>query len=268
MSGSKVPSLGSDWWVNETAKYDADVFITRLNMRVAELRAEINDALANYPRTPEYFQEVLNLMKRAQAMEQEYLAWESRLPAEWLPRTVAWVDQIPGGDITKAEVCPGKVDMYGDIYIASTWNQSRVARLFISGAIVRCAAWVCSPVDYRTTPEYATAVRLCSELITEVIASIPYHLGWRVGPEGVLKGGEFTGYQNESDGFTPPKAIGGFFCMWPLFSISNTDYISDSQRQWAKGRLVYIAEQVGLNHAKVLSNVSAEEYGADESRLT
>lgn len=154
-----------------------------------------------------------------------------------------------------AEVFPGKVDMYSDVSIAHMWNQLRVARFFASGAIVRCAAWISSPVDYRTTPEYAQAVRLCADLVTDIIASTPYHLGWRVGHGGVLKSGDFASFMSGDSGVTSAKAIGGFFMMWPLFAISNTDFISDSQRAWAKGRLMYVSETLGLNHAKVLSNV-------------
>ena len=54
-------------------------------------------------------------------MEKQYLQWESLLPEYLKPKTIAWVDQIPGGDITKAEVCPGKVDVYQDIRIATMW---------------------------------------------------------------------------------------------------------------------------------------------------
>jgi hypothetical protein len=257
MSASKSPQLGSEWWIAEAAKDEAGVFTTRLNLRVAELRAEINTALATFPRTPEYFQKILNFMRRAQAMEQEYLAWEDSLSDNWRPHTVAWVDQVPGGDISKAEVHPGKVDMFNSVWIANIWSQSRVSRLFISGAIVRCAAWICTPVDYRTTPEYAQAVRLCVDLTTDIIASIPYKLGWRVGEGGALKKADYSGFADGSaDGINSPRAIGGFFCLWPLFSLCNTDFVSDSQRNWAKGRLIFIAETFGLNQAKILSTAS------------
>lgn len=244
--------MGSEWWMADAQRDQAAAFTMNLNLRIAELRAEVNNALGVFTRTPEWVQNVLDLMKRAQALEHEFLTWEEQLPDELRPRAVAWVDSVPGGDMTKADVFPGRVDMYDDIWVSGLWNSSRIARLFISGTIVRCAAWVCSPVDYRTTPEYATAVRLCVDIITDVIASIPYNLGWRVGPTGELRP---TSANGESDAASCPKSIGGFFCIWPLFSISNTDYISDSQRTWAKGRLVYISEILGLNHAKVLSKV-------------
>ena len=44
--------------------------------------------------------------------------------------------------------------------------------------------------------------------------------------------------------------------MYPLLSIMCTDYITDSQRAWARGRLLFISDVIGLNHARVLSSVS------------
>lgn len=248
--------MGTAWWTTDTEKDEIGMFVVTINCRVAEMRFELNHVLSTSPRTPQYFEVVGDIMRRFQELERECQEWEARLPDEWRPRTVAWGDPIPGGDLTKAEVFPGRVDMYSDVTVANLWNQLRIARLFISGAIVRCAAWICAPVDYRTTPEYAQAVRLCGDLITDVITSTPYHLGWRVGQGGMIKSGEFSSFMAGDHGITSAKAIGGFFMMWPLFSISNTDYISDSQRVWAKGRLVFISEMLGLNHAKVLSNVS------------
>ncbi|KAK6579926.1 hypothetical protein PZA11_007634 [Diplocarpon coronariae] len=253
LSGSKPLTNGTEWWTPDMGRDEIGMFVTMLGCRVAEMRSELNHALSSFPRTPDYSQQLTSIMKRFEDLERGCVDWEARLPEEWRPRTVAWVDHVLDGDITKAEVFPGRVDMYTDVTIANIWNQFRIARLFISGAVVRCAAWICAPVDYRTTPEYAHAVRLCGDLVTDVIAGTPYLLGWRVGQSGILRSENFSSWSEES-GATTAKAIGGFFVMWPLFSISNTDYISDSQRVWAKARLLYVSEILGLNHAKVLSN--------------
>jgi hypothetical protein len=256
MSGSKAPSLGTEWWVSDAGKDERiRTFLPSLSLRIAELRADINVVLTTCPHSPEHFPQVTAFIKRANALEAEYQEWEATLPDSIRPRTAAWIDHVPGGDIMKAEVCPGKFDMYSDIWIANMWNTARVARLFIAGVVVRCAAWICSPVDYRTTPEYATAGRLSADLMTDLISSIPYHLGWRVNEHGVLKGGQSDTFSGD-EGFDSPKALGGYFCMWPLFCATNSDFVSDSQRQWSKGRLLYISEILGLNQAKVLANVS------------
>ncbi|TVY42684.1 White-opaque regulator [Lachnellula subtilissima] len=251
MTASKVPAGGADWWCTDSPGED---FIVRLNIAVATLRSEIHAALADWPRTPEYFQKATEFIRRARIMEKQYLQWEALLPEYLKPKTIAWVDQIPGGDITRAEVCPGKVDVYQDIRIATMWNHTRILRLYISGTIVRCAAWIRSPLDYRTAPEYSTESRLCHDLITETIASIPFFLGWRVGQGG---GGSPAGEQPNGaarfKNFFSPSGAAAFFAIWPLFSISTTDSITDLQRAWVKGRLVFISEVIGLSHAKVLS---------------
>lgn len=246
--------LGTDWWICDAGKDERiRTYLPGLSLRIAELRADINTVLTTCPHEPEYFPQVNAFIKRAQALEAEYLEWEAALPDSIRPRTATWVDNV--GDLSKAELYPGKVDMYSDIWIANMWNAARVARLFIAGVIVRCAAWICSPVDYRTTAEFANAGRLSADLMSDVIASIPYHLGWRINENGVLKGGQ-SDVSNGEEGFEAPKALGGYFCMWPLFCATNSDFVTDSQRQWAKGRLLYISETLGLNQAKVLSNVS------------
>jgi len=230
--------------MSDSSTDEVGLFFMKFSLRLAELRCEINEALETYPRTPDGFRNVLSLMRRLQAMEQEYLIWEAQVPDDMMPRTVAWVDNIPGGDISKAEVCPGKVDVYSDMWLANMWNYLRLTRLLISGAIVRCAAWMCSPVDYRTTPEYAQSARLSVDIVTDIIASVPYQLGWSL------------------DGRTDPEsknsmALGGVFSMFHLFSAGNMDYISDAQRKWVKGRLIYIATTYGINQARSLSTVSS-----------
>jgi len=157
----------------------------------------------------------------------------------------------------KAEVYPGRVDMYDDLFIANTWNHARVSRLFISGLIVRCAAWVCHPVDYRTTPEYATCARLGVDMVVDILASIPYHLGWRLDQHGALQAGDLSGFDSGTDDFTSPRALGGFFVIWPLFCCSSSDYTTDAQRTWIRGRMNLIADVMGLNQAKVIAAVSS-----------
>jgi hypothetical protein len=256
MSASRPPILGVDWWVIESPT-DRGVFIVRLLLRVAQLRAEINHCLGSYPHTPDYFQKVLDLMRRAQGMEQEFQEWMNSIPEAWQVKTAAWVDSVPGGDITKSDVCPGKVDTYRDIFIAAMWNHARVCRLFLAGQVVRCAAWVCSPIDYRTTPEYAASARIGVDMVTDIIASVPFLLGWRVDHDGQLEVGDLSGFTSGDENITSAKALGGFFLTWPLFCAACSDYATDSQRQWIKGRMNLISDVLGMNQAKTIGSVSS-----------
>lgn len=241
--------LGADWWCADAQKDEGAAFVNRLNLQVAELRGDLNRILMSHPRSPETTELVNEIMHRALELEQEYQRWEETQTKQ----TVAWVDNIPGGDITKADVCPGRVDLYADVFVCSSWNFSRVSRIFIAAIIIRCAAWTCYPVDYRTTPEYAQMSRLGQEMISDIIASVPFMFGWHLDAEGRLKPGDpMSG--NDATGV---KALGGVYTIWPLLSVSCSDFTTDSQRLWVKGRFKFISEVMGLNQAKVVSCVSS-----------
>jgi len=186
-------------------------------------------------------------MRRAQALEREFVLWEDTIPDHLRVSTVAWVDSVPGGDLMRADVCPGKVDMYPDMFVATMWNSARISRIFLAVIIIRCAAWVCFPVDYRTTPEYAQYSRVGQDMITNIIASIPFHLGCTF-EDGTIKTRDDAGL------------IGGFFCIWPLICASCSDFTTDAQRLWIKGRFKFISETMGMNQAKVVGSVSHPLY--------
>lgn len=240
--------LGTDWWCADAQKDEGSAFVNKLNLEVAELRGDLNRILMSHPRSAETNTLVSEIMHRALEMEQEYQRWEETQTKE----TVAWVDNVPGGDITKADVCPGRVDLYPDVFSCSAWNFARVSRIFIASIVIRCAAWLCYPVDYRTTPEYAQMSRMGQEMICDIIASVPFMFGWHLDSEGRLKPGDVMGGGEDVMGV---KALGGAYMIWPLLSISCSDFTTDSQRLWIKGRFRFISDVMGLNQAKVVSCV-------------
>jgi hypothetical protein len=253
MTSAKLPKGGTDWWTTDD-EGDYGSTITNMKLRLATLRYEMNVTLSVYSREPEHYAKIADIMRRAETIETECQAWEASLPEWWHPQTVAWVDNIAGMDFGRSEVCPGKIEAYHNIWVATFWNHARVARIAASGIIVRCTAWMCSPVDYRTTPEYAHAQRLCLDLVTDIISSMPFLLGWNIG-KGSSASANTPSFEAGFEAFTNPKPIGGFFALWPLFVVSTADYCTDSQRTWAKARMFHIADHLGLNHSKVLANV-------------
>lgn len=118
----------------------------------------------------------------------------------------------------------------------------------LAGDIVRASAWLCpSFKDYRTTPEFTTAVRVSKSLIEDVIASVPYFLG-DGRPE--TRGENVQGGRGSIIGTT---AL-GLFITWPLMVLNMSDYSTDRQRRWAVGRLRYVAD-LGIGQAHLFSNV-------------
>jgi hypothetical protein len=223
--------MGADWWVDDAVIDPTAAECQRLGLKAGELRGEITRLMASVTRTPENAELVQNLMHRAQALDDELAAWMHSVPKAWQFRTLCWQLHslaVPdGGDYTKAEVFPGRVDMYSDFWVAAMWNQARTTRLVLMSIAVRCAAWVCSPVDYRTTPEYATAARVCTDTITDILASVPYHLGWHAKRRDLFARNDTTDFAcGEEYGM---KGLAGYFLTWPLACVLTQDYSTDAR---------------------------------------
>lgn len=240
--------------MSDAVKSAAAASCQSINIKAGELRAEVTKLMTTLARTPENIELMLALIRRAQLIDQEAVMWLKDLPPGWRHKTVAWEDNVPGGDYSKAEVFPGRVDMYPDFWIASVTNMCRTSRLIMASIIVRCAAWVCSPVDYRTTPEYATAARTCVDVMTDIIASVPYHLGWHLTRKDIIARHDLSGFACGSEEVV--KGLSGYFLTWPLACVHSQDYATDAQRAWVCGRLKYIGNELGVRYALMLSEVS------------
>ena len=254
LTSGKPPIMGVEWWISDAVSNESAAKCQRLAIKTGELRAEVTRLMNSLPRTPDNIERMLDMIRRAQMVDAEIVSWQENVPESWKFKTVAWEDSVPNGDYAKADVYPGKVDMYTDFYVASVWNLTRTSRLILASVIVRCAAWCCSPVDYRTTPEYATAARTCVDTITDIIASVPYHLGWHLKRKDVLQKAQLSGFACGQDDHT--KGLAGYFLTWPLACVNGQDYCTDTQRQWLFGRLKYIGDVMGVKYAHVLMQVS------------
>ncbi len=245
--------MGVDWWISDAIKDKSAASGQRINIHVAELRAEVNRLLATLPHVSENVEQVLSMMRRCQKVDEELIQWAKNLPPSFNFKTVAWEDHVPNGDYTRAEVFPGRIDAYQDLWIASVWNMMRCCRIIVASMIVRCAAWIASPLDYRTTPEYAACARTCVETITDIIASVPYQLGWFAKRKHLLESVQQSAFGcGEEDA---EKGLPGYFLTWPLTCITGQDYATEDQRAWAMGRLDFIGNQLGVRYAHMLTKV-------------
>lgn len=254
LTTGKAPAMGADWWLQDAVNDPHASNAQRLSLKTSELRAEVTATMATLSRTPENVETMRILMRRAQALDKEIADWMRNLPEMWHYKTLCWQGPIPDGEYADAEVFPGRVDIYNDFWIASVYNVARTTRLYLGSIIVRCAAWICSPVDYRTTPEYASVSRICADTISDIIASVPYHLGWHIKRRDLFKNHALSGFAcGEDDGL---KGLGGYFLTWPLATVVSQDYATDNQRAYVKGRLTYIADGLGIKYGHILSQVS------------
>ncbi|KAK1753478.1 hypothetical protein QBC47DRAFT_303598 [Echria macrotheca] len=253
LSSGETPSMGVDWWFRDAIHDENAAGCHRLNLMASELRAEVTSIMTTLARTPENVTLIRALGRRAQSLDQEISEWMRNLPESWQHKTLCWQDQVADTDIAEAEVYPGRVDIYNDFWIASVWNLARTARLILMSLTVRCAAWACSPIDYRTTPEYAWAARAAADTITDILASVPYHLNWHTKRKNLFTDEPTAFACGEEDGL---KGLAGYFLTWPLACVMIQDYLTDSQRRWVKGRLKHIGDDLGVRYAHLLAQLN------------
>ncbi|KAL5354366.1 hypothetical protein ACLOAV_000455 [Pseudogymnoascus australis] len=254
LSTGKKPDWNMDLWRSESEDGDVREVVNRLALQMAELRYEINGLMTLAERTPENVSKVQDAMRRSWEIEQMLQDWIANIPSGLRFTTVAWVESISSDQLLDSEVYPGRIDTFPDVWIGSVWTLLRVTRMFVSGAVVRCAAWLNTSVDYRTTPEYAAAARLGTDAVNDIIAGVPYHLGWKAN-KGTLQRFAVAGDNCFSfgDNQNKPRALGAYLSTWPIFSASCSDFATDAQRTWLRGRLNYITDVMGINQAGTLA---------------
>lgn len=254
MSTAKAAGMDASWWIEDAVRDRHASECQRLCIKIGELRCEVNRLLTTAPRTPDNMEIIIDVIRRCQVQDQACARWCRNLPDYFQCKTATWEDNVPNGDYTKAEVYPGRVDVYNDTWVATIWNMLRCGRIILNSIIVRCAAWVCAPVDYRTTPEYANAARTTVDIVTDVISSVPYQLGWFCKRKDLLDRANLSTFACGEDDSS--KGLSGYFMTWPLGFIHSLDYLTDSQRIWVRGRLQYIGTHLGVRYALLLTQVS------------
>jgi len=241
--------MGVDWWMEfGNNKGGMPSKCGRLNLETADLHAKIKHILTEAEHTASYIKQVLELVRKAKELEQEFKAWEAALPKNWQYTTTAWIDAVDYEDLETAQAFPGRLDEYEDISIATTLNTMRASRIILAADTVRASAWVCSPdQEYCIVPEYISSARISQEVIEDIIASVPMFLG---GPSAGKD-------QTKS---SRPGALGGqstlaLFIAWPLYVTTLSDCATEAQREWALGRLRFIGNERGIAQAITFSKV-------------
>ncbi|PFH62509.1 hypothetical protein XA68_13248 [Ophiocordyceps unilateralis] len=254
LSTGKAPNLDINWWVDDPVSLDVSSDFQKFSSRTALLKNEVNQQLGALTRTATNTRLIKELMQKCYALDKEMVDWLQELPEGLRWTTEAWEDYNPKRDYSKADAFPGRIDLYGDLWVANLWNVTRCLRIVLASLTIRLKAWIISPADYRTTPEYATVSGICVEAIADIIASVPYQLGWFCKRKDLSVRAQLSGYACGED--DTEKSLAGFFAIWPLVCVQNQDYLTDLQRIWVKGRLKCIGNQLGVRYANMLSQLN------------
>ncbi|KAF7876364.1 hypothetical protein EAF04_001457 [Stromatinia cepivora] len=252
----KVSDIPIEWnevlaTIGNQASGNLPIICNDLQAKVARARVECDKLMTSAKRTAQDFENVLNLMQRAKAIEKGYLEWAESTPADWRYKPIGWIDAIPEEKLAGSKYFPGKIDKYSELWTAHIWNLSRGSRLLNHSTIVRCAAWLCSPQDYRTTVEYEKAMIVGKEMIRDVIASVPNCLSEipKAIDEPSPSGHSFA-CGEESSAYA--KGLSALFIMWPLFSVATSDFVTKAQRTWVLGRMKYATEELGVSQGSTI----------------
>lgn len=200
---------------------------------------------------------MLEMLQRVHDLDRKIANWLTALPEDYRHTPLYWEDRLAAGtDLGRAPAFPGRVDAYHDVVAASMLNGVRASRIILASILIRCAAWICSPADYRATPEYATAVRTIRANIADIVSSVPFMMstlprGAGAGTAGGAVAGSFLCGADEQS-----KMVGGLMVSWPLSTVRTCDFTTDEQREWATGRLNSIANDLGIKYASTLAHVS------------
>ncbi len=252
IANSKPVNASIDWMAVTADDPVVQSFATA-NLKMAQLRADNDMTNAAKVRTAENIEKVLKLLRRAEALDQQYLDWIKALPSAWKIKTVAWIEgEVP--DLMNSVIHPGRVDAYGELWMAYKYNIVRGCRIFIWTTILRCIAWLGDQGDYRLTPEFTRASQICRQLIEDIVASVPYFFGWNRGKDPAM-----ADRSNFACGINDPtsvKPLAGIFAMWPIFVAASSDFATPSQRIFLRGRLKTIADMMGINQALIMFQAS------------
>lgn len=246
--------MGVNWWTRDTDLHDpTGARFQRFCLEISEIRAEVTKMMAALPRHGHGMDLMLEMLRKTQDLDRNIDNWLAKLPEEYQYKTLYFEDNVQGA-LEDAPVFPGRVDVYHDLVTAALRNGMRSSRIILASLIIRIAAWICSPADYRLTPEYKTAVGTIRANIEDVVSSVPFILSTynkghrsRLGPNA---GSFLCGADQQS------KMVGGMTVSWSLSTIRTCDFTTDEQRAWAIGRLNYIAFGLGIRYAATLADVS------------
>ncbi|KAG4428902.1 hypothetical protein IFR05_015616 [Cadophora sp. M221] len=222
-------------------------------MRVPQLQAWANDIL---PRSSLEIDTstTSELLQSAENLDRELANWAFRVPEQWFHKTVTRLRHHQSSWTNKSAFVPEQIHQYPDIYVARTWNLYRVSRLILQSIILRVSC-----INNITSYSYEDRIDSINRAMVDgICASIPFLLGYDCSE---LK--QSTPVPNSlwpQSSPNKPRAChntGEFSLIWPLYLASSVPSAPESQRNWLRDQLDWIAG-AGDSHAQVLRDCKSQ----------
>ncbi|KAL3465919.1 hypothetical protein BJX64DRAFT_284853 [Aspergillus heterothallicus] len=218
--------------------------------KLADLCAGIKDGTIIQP---------TEILRVALNLDAELTAIAAAVPMTWHYQTVSVPRVEDGLPIPFTPAIWGDCyHVYSNINICSVWNNHRSARLMIHELIINTVKVLeRDPLYAFLVGEYrslrAQSQHVSRQLVADIIASVPFHLGAGVdnGHDGTIS----TPLGNIED---KVSSASGMALVWPLLIAANSGFASRELRRWIVAVLEKVGHSMGLNQALAMARLLRE----------
>lgn len=177
--------------------------------------------------------ELRPFISRAVLLDQQFDLWLTTLPETWDYA----VYTAPLGHSNDAAY-DSRYHIYYDLWTGSMWNTYRSARIMLSLVIVGWIKAISESVadSVTSTSESTYFIQIMHQLSREICESVSFHL------------------RSYPSCMETPRAIGGYFVLWPLFAACNPPGTDPALKRWSIERLDFIAHCMGIQQASSIAH--------------
>lgn len=232
----------------ETPEQAALTNLSGLSMKYSDIRTSMS-SFKDYTNTE-------TIIPALCALDAEYADWASKCPPQFIYSTVNLTER-------SEEVFSDHYHVYTSIWIAKVWNGYRCVRILVNELLVDQLSHLLQrptsslPVRNSGTSPMENQILASNSIILQlshdICASVPYCLGYDNALDPVFR--------------QPPKSASGNILLWPLYSAAVTGMVSPMMRDWVAGRLMLIAEVIGIKQAIPLAQSLMAEQDIENWQL-
>ncbi|KAL4800132.1 hypothetical protein BDV19DRAFT_353491 [Aspergillus venezuelensis] len=225
---------------SSTTVHELDPILARCQFFLKHANGILQDPLSSWIDLQKTFGEAI-------VIKNQFSRWEStEKDTHWTNKVVGHITQADADASPCPYVSPGPVHSYSAIYTAAVMNTYRVTYLSVLDVLIRLAP----RCDFRNGQTLFEWENHAWVLIGDFVASISFHLA--VSPEEYV-----ASVTSQGDLIPLGRHVGGLFLLHPLYGFSSIPLVPPYYRQYARGCLAWIGENMGIGLASVLSKVGS-----------
>ncbi|KAK1595880.1 uncharacterized protein LY79DRAFT_95327 [Colletotrichum navitas] len=238
------------WLLHHECRGRMQHAIANMDIQSSQIRQDMDRLLGPGDREPGTIQKVLDILKRAQALEAKFRKLNNDPSPQWKVDTLEWVPEGSDEELDTARAFTGPVYGFFNLPLAVLHVATWCCHLMLTTTILRCMAWLVSPDDYRAGEDYEVLKRSAQLRVEDIIAATPFFCKWN--GYGVVVAQFPVGKTKADD---PLKGAAGLMIIWPLVTACYSDFATPRQKRFLRGRLKYLSEVGGIKQASVFYNM-------------